>query len=254
MVEAGAKRVVLVGGGHCNVQVLKQLKKTMPDYAKLTLVADSPVAYYSGMLPGSVSALYLEDQIKIFLEPLAKWCKAEFISQKVMRIEANANKIHLGNGESIDYDYLCVNVGSKTRDTEKIPGVNEFGLATRPINSLLERIRAKEESLLERGVVPKVAVIGSGAAGVELAFAFKTRWSKLFNQEIEVTLYCSGDKVLPTEGDAVRKLVMKAYERKNIKVVNNVHVSEVMVDGFKTTDGRDFACDVPIWATGAEAH
>ena len=49
------KRIVCVGGGHCNVQVLKQLKKIMPDTAKLTLVTESPVSFYSGMLPGAVS-------------------------------------------------------------------------------------------------------------------------------------------------------------------------------------------------------
>jgi NADH dehydrogenase FAD-containing subunit len=49
-------RVVCVGGGHCNVQVLKQLKKILPDTAKLTLVTDAPRAFYSGMLPGAVSS------------------------------------------------------------------------------------------------------------------------------------------------------------------------------------------------------
>ena len=50
------KKVVLVGGGHCNVQVLKMLKQIMPDTAKMTIVVESPNAYYSGMLPGAVSS------------------------------------------------------------------------------------------------------------------------------------------------------------------------------------------------------
>ena len=48
-------RVVCVGGGHCNVQVLKYLKQILPDTAKLTLVSNAPLAFYSGMLPGAVS-------------------------------------------------------------------------------------------------------------------------------------------------------------------------------------------------------
>ncbi len=55
--EPMLKRVVCVGGGHCNVQVLKALKSKLPfDKARLTLVNESPLAYYSGMLPGSISS------------------------------------------------------------------------------------------------------------------------------------------------------------------------------------------------------
>lgn len=56
-------RVVCIGGGHCNVQVLKQLKKSLPDCAKLTLITESPVSFYSGMLPGAVSELYTPEEI-----------------------------------------------------------------------------------------------------------------------------------------------------------------------------------------------
>ena len=37
---------------------------------------------------------------------------------------------------------------------------------------------------------------GAGAAGTELAFGFKNRWSKLFGQEIKVTVVSSKTTVL----------------------------------------------------------
>lgn len=58
-------RVVCVGGGHCNVQVLKQLKKIMPDSAKLILITESPVSFYSGMLPGAVSRKFNSNLIHL---------------------------------------------------------------------------------------------------------------------------------------------------------------------------------------------
>ena len=76
------KRVVCIGGGHCNCQVLKLFKNLVQksdNQVELTLVTESPLSYYSGMLPGTVSKLYEEDDIKIHLEPLAKWCKANYI-------------------------------------------------------------------------------------------------------------------------------------------------------------------------------
>jgi selenide,water dikinase len=54
-----AKRVVLIGGGHANCQVLKMLKRTLPKEAKITLINEAPKSYYSGMLPGAVSRTFL---------------------------------------------------------------------------------------------------------------------------------------------------------------------------------------------------
>lgn len=180
------------------------MKQKLPEWAKITLITDNPVSYYSGMLPGSTSSLYTEDQIKVHLEPLAKWCKANYIQQAVQEVRANDNLVVLADGREVRYDILCLNIGSKTRATEEVPGVWEHALPTRPINDLLPKITQKEQEFLANGVIPEVGVIGHGAAGVELAFAFKARWSKKFNSDIKVTLYSSRDKVLPSDSEPIR--------------------------------------------------
>lgn len=92
---------------------------------------------------------------------------------------------------------LVVNVGSRTRgSTNGIEGIWEHSLTTRPINFLLSNIVAKENHLLAHNIIPTVAVCGGGAAGVELAFGYKARWSKLFGQEINVSVITNKDKVL----------------------------------------------------------
>ena len=83
---------------------------------------------------------------------------------------------------------LSLNVGSKTRGSTSVPGVWDNSLTTRPINELLGKIHRKEEELHSYKIIPKVVVCGGGAAGVELSFAFKNRWSKSFGQEIDVTI------------------------------------------------------------------
>ena len=62
--------------------VLKTLKKEIKDNnlnVDLTLVSESELSYYSGMLPGAVSQLYKNEDIMVWLEPLAKWCNANWI-------------------------------------------------------------------------------------------------------------------------------------------------------------------------------
>ncbi len=46
-------RLVLLGGGHTNTQVIKHiLKKDVPDNIELILVSDYNTSLYSGMCPG----------------------------------------------------------------------------------------------------------------------------------------------------------------------------------------------------------
>ena len=156
----------------------------------VTLINEAPVAYYSGMLPGAVARLYRNEEIIIHMAPLAEWSCAEYIEQRVMKIDGDSNKVYLNNGESVDYDVLAVNVGSRTLAADNVKGVWEHSLTTRPINELLPKITAKEQDLKSKGIVPTVAVCGGGASGTELSFAFKRRWSEYFGKEIDLTLIC----------------------------------------------------------------
>ncbi len=58
------------------MQVLKHLRKIMPTSVRLTLVTDTPTAFFSGMIPGAISNFYTDDDITIHLGPLAEWCHA----------------------------------------------------------------------------------------------------------------------------------------------------------------------------------
>ncbi len=55
-----------------------------------------------------------------------------------------------------------------------MPGVNEYAIATRPISELVSKIERFELEHEKFDHVPHVIVVGAGAAGVELAFAFKS--------------------------------------------------------------------------------
>lgn len=103
------------------------------------------------------------------------------MQKSVTKIEGNSNKIILEDESSLEYDILAINIGSKTRDTNNVKGVWEHALTTRPINNLLPKVEKREQELKEAGIVPKVVIVGAGAAGTELSFAFKVRWSKFFN-------------------------------------------------------------------------
>ena len=62
--------LVLIGGGHSHVQVLKKFAMNPVAGVRITLVSESGLSPYSGMLPGYISGAYSEKDINIALGPL----------------------------------------------------------------------------------------------------------------------------------------------------------------------------------------
>ena len=111
------KKIICVGGGHCNCQVLKlikQLSATSTCKVSLTLVNEAPKSYYSGMLPGTISQLYKNEDLQVEMAPLAKWCNADYYEKQVSKVVGKESRIELTDGTSLEYDALILNIGSKT--------------------------------------------------------------------------------------------------------------------------------------------
>jgi len=66
-----------------------------------------------------------------------------------------------------------------------------------------------------------VAVCGSGAAGIELSFAFKKRWSTKLNANVDVVLISPSAEILDQSScKAIKELVMKKLIEKDIKLIS----------------------------------
>jgi NADH dehydrogenase FAD-containing subunit len=84
-IKREVQRVVLIGGGHAHVQVIKALNaQSRPGNLNVTLIDLQSSASYSGMVPGCVAGLYTLDKVQIALDSLADWSGIEFVCGKVV--------------------------------------------------------------------------------------------------------------------------------------------------------------------------
>ena len=218
------RQVLLAGAGHAHLVLLRSLAQAPLYGARLTLITPSPRQIYSGMLPGLVAGHYKLEQVTIDVAALADKGYVELVEGSVAALDAERRKLRLEWGAELDYDVLSLNVGS-TIDTS-LPGAKHHALAVKPYENFVQKLRFAN----------RVAIVGGGAAGAELAMALRYR-------KAQVTLY--SDR--PTLSRRVeRQLRRRKVDYRPGMGVSAIHNGPVVVSGGAR---QDF--DLVILATGA---
>lgn len=244
--------LVLVGGGHAHVQVLRGLAMRPIPAARVTLVVDVPEAIYSGMVPGCVAGDFRIAEAAIDVVPLARRAGARVVLAPALRVDPRARRIEIEGRPALAYDVASLDVGSSVRGLE-LPGVREHALATRPIGAFVRDLDARlQEAARAAGADPlRVAIVGAGVAGVELAFCLDARL-RAAGLRAEVRLL--GDSAGPAPGQPpglVRRLRREAA-RRGIALELGVRVAAVEKDRVRLEgDAAGRPADLVVWASGA---
>ena len=130
------KDIVLLGGGHSHVAVLRSFGMQPIAGVRLTLINRDIETPYSGMLPGVVAGHYTADEGNIDLIPLTRFADARFIQDDVIGINTENQTVLLGKQPPIPYDLLSINVGS-TPHTHQIADLKHNVIPVKPINQFL---------------------------------------------------------------------------------------------------------------------
>ena len=250
----GLRHLVLLGAGHAHVHVLQGLAKDQPTDLRITVIAPYPRQLYSGMVPGFVAGHYALDDCVIPLSDLLAGCGARFIEDSAIAIDADAKTVTLAGGDVVAWDWLSLNTGP-VMDREKLdaqmPGAREHAVFVRPIEifgQLWSQVVA-----LARSRPIHLAVVGAGAAGLELAMAasYLLRGSA-FPPGSRVSLVTGGPPPAQNYPDGVQRRVVHALRRLQITVLPDTCVG--MAPGeILLGRGARLRCDAPLLAVGAQA-
>src|SRR3972149_3960897 len=129
--------LVLVGGGHSHVQVLRRFGMAPRRDVRLILVVDKPIAVYSGMVPGYVAGQYRREELEIDVVPLARRARARVILSSAVGIDAASKRIRLSDRPPLRSAVASFDVGSTIAGLD-FPGVRQHPPSTRPLVGLGE--------------------------------------------------------------------------------------------------------------------
>lgn len=241
--------VVLVGGGHANIQVLRAWAMRPAPGVRLTVVLDRPVAVYSGMVPGFVAGQYQRHELEIDVRPLALRAGARCINAAAVGLDPVERVVHLEGRPPLRYDTAVFDVGS-TVARLAAPGVRAHAIATRPIGRFVERVDEVVAAAKARGRA-RVVVVGAGAGGVELAFGFRARLDREGVRDVAVTLLEAGPRVLAGYPAGAARRVEENARRRGIIIRLGATVEAVSAEAVRLAGGETLTADAVLWVTGA---
>ena len=245
-----AQDLVLVGGGHAHVHVLKSFGMRPVPGVRVTLVTRDVETPYSGMLPGYVAGHYSLDECHIDLGRLARFAGARLIRDEAIGIDRADGALLCDAHPPIRYDVLSIDIGSAPR-SDDVPGAAEHAIAVKPI----DRFAMRWEALLARArEMPRLrlAIVGGGAGGVELALSAQHRLAGLKGDAAEVTLV-TREALLPSHNARVRRLFEQILADHRVTVLAGSAVVRVAPGVLLCADGRRVEFDEALWVTQAGA-
>ena len=248
--------IVLIGGGHSHVGVLKSFGMNPIPGVRLTLICTDMHTPYSGMLPGYVAGHYDYDEVHIDLSRLAAFAGARLYRDEVIGIDRANQKVICKSRPAVPYDQLSINIGS-TPQLDGVPGAAEYVVAVKPIRNFNDRWLQLLERVKTHAGKTTIAVVGAGAGGVELLLAMQFRLrnelTKLGRNPDELTfhLLTSSDTILPTHNAGVRSRFDAVLAQRGVQVHRNAEVTQVKSGVLITSNGQVLQADEIIWVTRA---
>jgi len=243
-----AQDLVLVGGGHAHVHVLKRFGMRPAAGVRLTLITRDLETPYSGMLPGYVAGLYRFEECHIDLVRLARFAGARLIHDEVVGLDRAACRVLCDAHPRIRYDVLSLDIGSTPRPGD-VPGAAEHTVAVKPIAQFAARWEALLKRAQREGHI-RLAIVGGGAGGVELALSAQHRLKGLLGGEPEVILVTS-EGLLPSHNAATQGRFEIILAERGIPAITHNPVVRVEPGQLIAADGSRVLFDEALWVTEA---
>jgi selenide,water dikinase len=252
------KDLVLVGGGHSHVTVLKRFGMKPIPGVRLTLICRDVHTPYSGMLPGYVAGHYGFDDVHIDLGALCRFAGARFYHSEVIALDLLSRRALCADRPPVPYDLLSINTGSIPR-TADVPGATEAAVPVKPINRFLDRWQALAERSLRHQGPMRIAVVGAGAGGVEILLAIQHRLTRIRCEagrtadDIAFDLFGEDREILPTHNARARRAFERTLRERGVAVHTGARVIAVEGNRLRTADGGEVEADEILWVTAAGA-
>lgn len=270
-------RIVVVGGGAGGLELATRLGESLgrSRRARVTLVDRSPTHLWKPRLHEVAAGLLNSAEDELSYAAHAHAHGFHFALGPMVGLDPERREVKLGTvraadgtevltGRTVGYDWLVLAVGSRVNDF-RTPGVAEHCFMLddpAQANRLHQRFLARAFQV-QNGQADRlrVAIVGAGATGVELAaelhhavYQLRQYGGLLSPDKLDVTIVDQADRVLPAVGPAISGYALGELERRQIRTVLGQRVVQVTAEALHLSDGQVVPADIKVWASGVKGH
>lgn len=244
------KRLILAGAGHAHLVAASAAADFVKRGVEPVLI-DPGAFWYSGMATGMLAGQYAPEEDQIDPERLITGSGGRFLRDRVAAIDAPNRRVLLASGDTLGYDVLSLNIGSRVR--APFPGTESHAIPVKPIRDLWDlRVRLEHRFANSPEPPPELAVIGGGPTGCEVA-ACAASLARRRDAKILVRLLTRSDRILAGFSPSASERMTRELARLGVEVLNGREAVELRDGAVVDAEGRFWRSDYLIAATGLEA-
>ena len=222
------------------------MRQPIPD-ASLTLLSPFPCATYSGMLPGTLAGYYSPADMEIDLYQLTKFARVNLIIDEAVSLNAAEKEVKFSERPAMNFDLASIGVGSVPRQMERLKTHPGF-VPIKPMFTALQRLDAAIHQQTSDPI--RIAIIGGGAAGVEVAMCVEHR-VRVARGSAHVTLVDAHSRILGGFRDRTIRLAERELKARGIELRCGGRVIGHQDLDLTFDNGGTLTADIVIWVTGA---
>jgi NADH:ubiquinone reductase (non-electrogenic) len=242
--SAGGASLVIVGGGFGGLYTALALAARR-QHPPLLLIEPNERFLFLPLLYELLSGELRSWEIAPRYDALLAGRGVAWLRDRVEAIDADAGSLRTAGGHCLSFSRLVVATGGRT-DSFGIPGVIENALFFRSLQDV-ERLQHLVEALRQRRTsLQRLAVVGAGPSGVELA----CKLADLLAGCAVVELIEQGPTALPQARSFNREQAVAALQRRDVRLRTGVGVMAVATDRLELSDGSSLAVEATVWTAG----
>lgn len=273
-------RVVVVGGGAGGLELATRLGERIGRSVDVTLIDRNRTHVWKPKLHEIAAGSMDLAAHEVDYLAQAHWHRFRYRIGAMIGLDRRRREVHVAASyddtgrevtpqRAFGYDTLVIAVGSQSNDFGT-PGVGEHAMKlesqadARRFHACMVNacIRAHAQTTPLRPEQLKVAIIGAGATGVELAAELHRTTREVVaygldrvdpDKDIQVSVIEAADRVLPALPPRLSRATETLLAKLGVHVHTGACVAEVLRDGVRLAEGRVLPAELVVWAAGVKA-
>jgi len=246
-----AKRICILGGGFGGLYTalrLNSLPWSPLEPVEIVLIDQRDRFLFAPLLYELVTGELATWEIAPPYAELLAGTQIRFFQTSIAAVDQAAKQVRLGTGETLTYDRLVLALGGET-PMDFVPGAADHALPFRSVEDahrLQDRLRELETSDAEK---IRVAVVGGGYSGVELACKVADR----LGDRGRVRLVERSDDILQTSAEFNRQAARDALSERGVWLDLETTVDQITADTLTLTyhdQADELPVDIVLWTVG----